>query len=388
MSSNLSDSQQKAILTTVALSDMAQGLQRVVPAAKEFAETLTVGKLALGGIVAAIATAGVAISAHIDHTGMLNEVNRTAADTSYYLADGLNFVGQKIPGVGNALGWLKGKTDDWSKSAHGMVTASDEAAAAQSRLMAQLINTGNAAAYSNAQVAAARAGQSAYGPYKTGYKFDENNPGYQDLVYTANMAPPKVSAPKSVGGSVRSAANDAAQAAKEAAAKLKSAQKTVADAVRGLVESFAPKLDMSNSATGYSRIGDTHGGGKSGLIANLKKQADDTLKLRQDLEKLAKMGLDKGLLSQLVAGGLDSLPAAEDLLKGGKAEIGQANYYAGRINVRSNTIAAEETARDLTKADKKELHINVSGGDADLVKLVRKWVRNNGGNVQSVLGSN
>jgi hypothetical protein len=90
----------------------------------------------------------------------------------------------------------------------------------------------------------------------------------------------------------------------------------------------------------------------------------------------------------LVAGGLDSLPAAEDLLKGGKAEIGQANYYAGRINVRSNTIAAEETARDLTKADKKELHINVSGGDADLVKLVRKWVRNNGGNVQSVLGSN
>ncbi len=63
----------QAISQTVFLAGAMKDLTR---GSGELIKSLGLVKLATGGIIAAIATAGVAVSAHIDHTGMLNEVER------------------------------------------------------------------------------------------------------------------------------------------------------------------------------------------------------------------------------------------------------------------------------------------------------------------------
>ncbi len=356
----------QAIAQTVFLAGAVKDLSR---GSGELIKSMGLLKLATGGVIAAIATAGVAVSAHIDHTSMLNEIHRTAADSAYYLADGIAHVANVIPGVNTNLGGLVGWLDKASQSAHGL---------------------GDEAFYSAQELQKLAAAKEA-----SLFQAPDQNPGGDAFVTAADMqniilnsyTRTSVDDPVArTSTAVRTGASKIKTAADEAAKTLKEAKASIASAVRSLAEAFKPTLDMSGPAGGYSRVGDTSGGRGGGLIGNLRKQAQDTLKLRKDLERLSKAGLDKNLLSQLVAGGLASLPAAEDLLSGGAGEIKLANKYDRQITGNANTIAAEQTARNLTKADKAKLEINVKGGDAELVKLVRKWVKSNGGNVQAVLG--
>lgn len=346
------------------------------------AKSLGVVRIATGGLALGIAALGAGIAAHIDHTNVMNEVNRTAADTVDTVTGSVQFLTQGIPFLNSAMDKARGVTRGWSDDAHGLGENALFAADALKRLAAaheaSLFQAPDQNPGGDAIFTTADAQEIAIETYR------EATPGYKERTLAESGL---FDTKKSIGGGVRSAANDAAQAAKEAAQKLADAKKTVEQAVLGLAKAFTPQLSLDPASGGFSRLGTTQGGSGGGLIGNLRKQAKDTLRLRQDLEKLAKMGLDKGLLTQLVDGGLASLPAAEDLLQGGRAEVSQANYYAGKINTRANTIAAEQTARNLTKKDRQQLDINVKGGSAELVALLRKWVAGNGGNVQGVLGS-
>lgn len=330
----------------------------------------------IGAVVAAIATAGVSLAAHIDHTSMANEVSRTFNDSNYYLAAGISTLTAKIPWLGAATDSWRDKADAASQAAHGWT---DELG----RLEVQAINTGNAAGVANSKVAAMTAKNSAFGPYKTGYKFDSNNPGYQDLVYSRIMMPPKASA--AAATKIRGAGNTIADAAKAAAEKIKQARKSLADAMGGIVKALAGQLSAKDADTAGTLEHQLNGtfaleGGQRGasLLEKLKKQAKDTKKLARDLKALAKMGLDKGLLSQLVAGGLDSLPAAEELLRGGKADINTANVLNAQIQGNAGNIAVAEANRNLNKSARAQVDINIQGGDGDLAKLLAKWIRNNG----------
>lgn len=359
----------QALFAASAFKDLARG-------SGELVKTLGFAKIAVGGVIAAIATGGAVVAAHIDHTSTMNEVQRTAADSAYYLADGLNFVTQGIPGLGGAMGWLKGKTDDWSKSAHGMASGADEASAAANRLMYQLINTGNAAAYSNAQVAAAQAKQSVYGPYKTGYKFDTNNPGYQELTYEAFMQGSKGPAAGGGGGggTAAKASTAAADALKATLSKWQGIADSFSNIAKGIADSLGPKLVAGVASPLMLAKG-------TSVLDSLKKQLADTIHLKKDLAALSKAGLDSGLLEQLTAGGLDSLPAADEILAGGKSGVGAINKVAGKIGGNANSIAGADAARQFADSLKKPIKVTLSvgkGGDDVLDKWLQKALKTKG----------
>lgn len=362
------------------ISQLAHGARESVPAMKQWASSMTLGRTAGLGLGSAIGVVGLKMEGSLTSAGTYV---RALKDMNYALATDVNVVGKHIPLLGKLTGMWKSNADSASQAAHATYDYANALKAAQNALAQNGLGVGG---FPDDPDGMAFSASILDGTNAQSAQFMQNLQDNADQAAELQRASAKSAAAVSKGIS------DAARAAKEAAAQAKqdmlAAQKSIAQAVRGIMDAFKPQFDLDTGSTdGYSRVGDTRGGAAGGLIANLRKQAADTIKLRKDIDKLAKMGLDKGLLSTLVQGGLASLPAAEDLLHGGKLEIGQANKYAGQINSASNTIASREVARNLSKKDLHTLEVKVTGGDADLVKLVRKWVRNNGGNVQSVLGS-
>lgn len=356
-----------------AIKDLTRGVAGL-------ARGMSAAKLVAGGFIGAILAAGVALSAHIDHTNAMNEVNRTAADTTDTVTGSLQFLTQKIPGVNSLMNKARGVTRGWSDDAHGLTNA-------LWGLEVQAINTGNAAGVANAKVRELQSKNSAFGPYKTGYQFDTNNPGYQDMEYKRIMTPPKPAGGGSGsgggggGGAIRSAGKSAVDAAKEAAANLRQARTSVAQAMGGILAAFAGHLEAGDAGTSVHQLNGTMAleGGVS-LIDKLRKQAADTKRLAADLRSLSKMGLSKGLLSDLVAGGLGSLGAADELLAGGARSVSTANSLNASIGKSGQSIAAGEVNRNLTKKDRVQIDINVTGGEDALKKLIRKWIRTDGAN--------
>ena len=350
---------------------MTQATFALSKGSAELAKSLGLVKLATGGVILAIATAGAALAAHIDHTSILNEANRTAADSAYYLSDGLNFLGQKIPGVGGALGWLKGKTDAWSQSAHGMTNAADEAAAA----LQNMIKFENQSRVNGT------------------FGIADQNPGgdaFVDQNALDNMElDPKKLAAQYNAASIRSSAGSSAKAATAAASATKAAldaarqaaEKSLSDwqstldkyrnIAKGVADAFAPKLEAADKGLVLFP-------GKSALD-KLKEQLQQTLKLKQDIAKLTKAGLDSSLLTQIVNGGLDSLPLADQLLASGKGGIRSINSTAAQISTPAGSIAGSEAQREYNQAKTQTLKVDVSGGDGDLKKLIRKWLKTDDG---------
>jgi hypothetical protein len=165
------------------------------------------------------------------------------------------------------------------------------------------------------------------------------------------------------------AASDAISAAANAAKQKLSDWQGIADKFsqigQSIADSLAPKLQAGDHP--YAVIAGTS------LLDKLKKQEADTLKFKKDITALSKAGLDQGLLQQLVAGGLASIPAADELLAGGKREIGSVNSTSRQINAAAGSIAGSETSREI-KAQAQQVNVSISlkGAERDFEKFLAK----------------
>lgn len=99
-----------------------------------------------------------------------------------------------------------------------------------------------------------------------------------------------------------------------------------------IAAAFSPHLDDPSSGTS--------------VLDGLKDQLAKTQALQRDLVLLSKNGLNKDLLGQLAAGGIASLPAAEQLAIGGKGAIGAANSYTSGLSSAGNSIGALIAQKD------------------------------------------
>lgn len=218
-------------------------------------------------------------------------------------------------------------------------------------------------------------------PLDAGGRIVNSTNGGNSFAAAAAAAVAKAKASAGAAGtarSIQSSADKVAEAAKAAAAKLKAARNSVAQAVGGIVSALSGHLESGDPGNGL--MIKSLGSGSNTLLDKLRKQAQDTARLASDLQKLSKMKLDKGLLSDLVSGGLGSLGAADELLAGGKGAVGQANKYATSINASGTAIASAEVSRNLSKKDRVQIDINVNGAESDLKKMFRKWLRTDGAN--------
>jgi len=315
MGGSLGNAGIQAVFMAGAAKDLAGGLGRLIP-------LMTAERIAAGGIAAAALVAGTAIAAHVDHVSMLTEVQRTAADTAYYLTDGLHFVAQGVPVLGGLLGKLKDKTDQMSQSAHGLTQSSYDLAAGLAAATAAMAANGLGGGISNDPDGMAFSAGMLDGTNAQSAQFMQTLQDNADKVSAA--AAKSAHATSSIGSSVSTAINAAAAKAKQKLADWQGIADKFSQISQSIADSLGPKLSAGTSD--YVVIK-----GQS-LLDKLKKQLEDTLKFKKDITALSKGGLDQGLIQQLVAGGLASLPAADELLAGGKKEIGSVNSTSRQIN--------------------------------------------------------
>lgn len=164
----------------------------------------------------------------------------------------------------------------------------------------------------------------------------------------------------------------------------------------GLTDKMRAKFDKLNGLVQTARdtsanivsalAGSLNAPGDNGsVIAQLMKQAADTKKLKGVIAGLAKLGLKKDLLSGLVSGGLASIPAAMELLQGGKGAVHTANRLDNSINANARAIGNAEAFRTtgvglagngttvITFAPSGNAVIDMLMGE------IKKYVRTNGG---------
>jgi hypothetical protein len=166
----------------------------------------------------------------------------------------------------------------------------------------------------------------------------------------------------------------AIQAAKDKLARWQGIADRFSGIAKGIADSLGPKLVAGVSSPLMLAKG-------TSLLDNLRKQLDDTKHLQGDLAKLSKMGLSRGLLEQLTAGGLGSLGAADELLGSGKSGVHAVNKVAGQINSAAGSIAGQDAARQLADSLKKpqvvELRVG-KGGDDVLDRWLSKALKTKG----------
>lgn len=289
-------------------------------------------------------------------------------DATAGLATGLAAVTSWIPGLSSGTADLAAKANNWA-DANNNVAASYHNIFLQASLAAQFGGTTDDPDGAFTSAASLQPGTVAMQRLQN------------DADTIAARSARSSSRSGSVGGSVKSAANSVAQAAKEAATKLKQARASVASAVGGIVSALAGHLEAGDPGAsllvGGKLLSASNG---TSLIDKLRKQAADTKHFADDLKKLAKLGLDKGLLSDLVAGGLGSLGAADELLRGGRGDIKTANSLNASITASGTGIASAEVTRNLTKKDLGTIKIDLTGAESDVKKMFRKWLRTDGAN--------
>lgn len=127
------------------------------------------------------------------------------------------------------------------------------------------------------------------------------------------------------------------------------------------------------------------------VINQLDYQLKRTQALQRDLAALAKSGLDKSVLENLMSGGVDSLDAADQLVNGGMSAIQRANADAKGINQAGNQIgnlgALSQTGVTLNSTNTVVLKLDGQTLAKVVVSSLKKAIKADGGNVQKVLGS-
>lgn len=139
-------------------------------------------------------------------------------------------------------------------------------------------------------------------------------------------------------------------------------------------------------------------GGLPALLAGLKKQAADATAFVATMKRLRKAGLNETSLTGLREAGPDNgLKAAQQLLAGGSAAIGQVNQLQSSLNKTGQVFSNRETRANFgfagmpnvkatDKGQKVELHVNLAGGGDKFMNWLRDQIRVKGGNVQLALG--
>jgi phage-related protein len=186
------------------------------------------------------------------------------------------------------------------------------------------------------------------------------------------------------------------EAAQSMVDKLKDKLTEVKDFARDIRSQFRDLGDVTNIDTMLTDAnGNQTQGGFGALLDGLKKKAADAQKFAQAMKTLRKQGLNQATLDQLRQAGPDGgLAAAQNLVAGGMGGVGQVNALMAQISKIGTAFAAGEARRQfgigpnagLSGAEAKVI-FDVRGGEDDLKRLIRKWIRAEGGNVQKVLGS-
>jgi hypothetical protein len=215
---------QQAIFAASAIKDLGRGTGELV-------KTLGMAKIATGGVVLAIAALGAGISAHIDHTNIMNEVNRTAADTVDTVVGSVQFLTQKIPGLSSVMDKARGVSRGWSDEAHGLGVKLDEVAAkaraaAEAVRQSFLFQAPDTNPGGDAFVTAADLQNIATQVYAG------QSPGYADTEKTSTAAAKRVS----------TGIDKVAQAAKDKLARWQGIATKFSRIAKGIADSLGPKL--------------------------------------------------------------------------------------------------------------------------------------------------
>lgn len=345
------------IMLTGGVADLGRGLGHVIPMAKELAATMGVLKFASLGVAGA---AGVLSASYLAQQSAQDGVWQTAKNAAAGLVDLSTAAETHLPIVGGFFTDLQNKADALaggvSSDVGSIVNDFQRATDAAQRLMSAKANA-----------------------FATGPDVVTEGGSAADFNTADNLAqyyPTPAATARAASASARSVAagiDKVAQAAKERLSKWQGIADNYSSIAKSIADSLGPKLDAA--------LGNTLllSGGGGGITAALKKQLADTLHLKRDIAALAKAGLSGGLLQQLVAGGLDSLPAADELLAGGKGGISTVNGLASQITAAGGSIAGSEASRELGNQQKAvKVVVDIHGTQGDFEKLLRKMFKTQG----------
>ncbi len=182
---------------------------------------------------------------------------------------------------------------------------------------------------------------------------------------------------------------DVLAAAKKMIEKLKDKIATVKDFAKTIRDSFRSFGDMSNFDSGE---------GAKPFMTQLAERAAQATKFAAGMTQLRKMGLNETTLAQLRDAGPDSgFGEMQQILSGGN--IAEVNRLVGQIDAAGKGLSDRESRAEYGFAPGDKIHARVrvgdqkvkitldaKGADQELLKVLRKLIRVQGGNVQAVLG--
>lgn len=369
LSSELPPMAKSFALNTLVVGDLAGAYVRIKPAiAGVIAKTKEMSAASLllrGGIAAAAAaTAGWALSMEGSLT-KASTYTRGLKDLNYAVATDIDLVGRHIPLLSKLTGWYRSNADAASQAAHASydyanaLKAAADAAAANGLGVGGYPDDPDGMAYSAAVLSGTAGVSDAFFA-----QLQDNADKAEQLARASSTR---------IASSAASGVSKAIEAAKQKAQQKLADWQQIVDKYeqvgRDIAGALAPKLEAGQGSSLLIHKGDT-------LIDNLRKQLADTKRLAADIKKLTSSGLSGDLIAQLVAGGLSSLPAADELLAGGKSRISEANKLAKGINKSANGIAAAEAARQFGSAPKvTTIHFDFGKSTNDFKTIFRKALK-------------
>lgn len=121
-----------------------------------------------------------------------------------------------------------------------------------------------------------------------------------------------------------------------------------------------------------------------GFVAGLRAQVVAAEAFVKKIAELRKMGFRKSIVDQLADRGPGALGDAIEL---SHVSVKDVNGLADRAKSAGNAFGDSEVLARMGKQQKVQVELKVSGGDKDLVNIIKKWVRTEGGgNVQVAFG--
>lgn len=186
--------------------------------------------------------------------------------------------------------------------------------------------------------------------------------------------------------------------------KLKAKLDKVKEFAKGIRDSFSSMGDLTGIDTMLTdAAGNQRDGGIGTLLAGLRSQVGAAQEFASTLTALRKAGLNNTSLANLrEAGPEGGLKAAQQLLSGGGGAISEVNSLMKSLAATGKAFAGSESKamHGFSPYDKNGLKVGAGGqtvtvefkGSGDelteaIVKALRKKVKNNGGDVEQVLGT-
>lgn len=361
---------------TRGIADMASGIGNglipVVTGAASKVKTLSAamlasptGKLKLGLVAAAAATAYVAAE-----TGNLNKVLDAGKGILKDSAKGWDMIVGKLLGVVGAAASATVSLEDLQKA--GMTINGPDALAPKGGgvSVGDLKNyTGNGAA-----------------DWASKNQADRMRKASEDAVKAAQEAANRAAAGASKAA--ESAADKVAKAANDALTKRFDKQKDIlSKALDGWADALRDAKGLRDRIKGLFDL-DVKNDDPLGLVHGLKTQASNMKRWVDVIKKLQRMGFRDGLVNQLIDRGPSSLADAVELSHVSRRDVNK--LYDSTQDLASG-FSRDQTLRrtgvDVEKPRPVKVTLDVKGSDKELVNLIKKWVRTEGGgNVQVAFG--